>query len=141
LLDGIVATSVDSSKYIVRQRNIHLEIIKKYIEFDFDLPTLEDKLDHLELNCNNDTDTYNNSTVKINDIESEVISGFYNACKYRKENEYLTKEQINESYELYVTMTSNYDYIEMIKTLDSFYLNLKIKRDKAMSKQVESNDN
>lgn len=140
LIDGVINCSMSHSNYITHTRNRKLENIKKYVQCEFDSPTREDKEDDLVLNHGKSTESYNDAKIKIDESESEIITAFYDSCKYREENKYLSKPQINEGYELHVTMTNHYDYVEIIKELDTFYLDLKIKKEKAQA-EARKNDN
>ena len=140
LVNEIINCSMQHDFYASRMRNITLSVIKLYVENEFHSPTIEDKKDDYDLNHRQSTESYNDSKIRINESEGEIITAFYDACKYRKENEYLTKLQINESYEINVTMTNHYDYVEIIKELDTFYINLKVKKERAQAK-ARKNDN
>jgi len=140
LVDGVMNTAHSHTNFMTRSRNKKLSNIKAYIESEFHCSTTEDKSDDLLLNHNNSTESYNNAKVKIDDSEIEIVSAFYDSCKYRKENDFLTSEQINEAYELHVTMTNHYDFVEIIKSLDHFYINLKIQREREQA-EARKHDN
>ena len=139
-VDGVMNTAMNHSVFMSNSRNKKLKVIKDYVQCEFDSPTAEDKEDDLLLNHMGSTESYNNSKVKIDDSQAEIITAFYDSCKYRGDNKSLSSSQINEAYELHVTMTNHYDYVEIIKELDTFYLDLKIKKEKAQAK-ARKNDN